>query len=103
LARKLGQLQPFVAVFPQECVGRLASAGQPNTFLTIVTPMRGRRKNRTQLPRSHEFYLFRHPLTGVAIGFIPKETWLMLKLGIITTRTSSADSGTNGPFRCRGR
>jgi hypothetical protein len=27
LARKLGQLQPFVAVFPQECVGQLASFG----------------------------------------------------------------------------
>ena len=26
-AQKLGQLQPFLAVFPQECVGQLASVG----------------------------------------------------------------------------
>ena len=36
LAQKLGQLQPFVAVFPQECTGQLASLGQPNTFLAFV-------------------------------------------------------------------
>jgi hypothetical protein len=27
LAQKLGQLQPFTAVFPQECMGQLASFG----------------------------------------------------------------------------
>ena len=27
LAQKFGQLQPFVAVFLQECVGQLASSG----------------------------------------------------------------------------
>jgi hypothetical protein len=27
LAQKLGQLQPFLAVFPQECMGQLASFG----------------------------------------------------------------------------
>ena len=27
LAQKLGQLQPLIAVFPQECVGQLASFG----------------------------------------------------------------------------
>ena len=27
LAQKLGQLQPFIAVFPQECVGQLAHFG----------------------------------------------------------------------------
>ena len=27
LAKKLGQLQPFIAMFPQECVGQLASFG----------------------------------------------------------------------------
>jgi hypothetical protein len=27
LARKLGQLQPFIAVFPQECIGQLAYFG----------------------------------------------------------------------------
>jgi hypothetical protein len=27
-AQKLGQLQPFIAVFPQECMGQLASSGQ---------------------------------------------------------------------------
>jgi hypothetical protein len=26
-AQKLGQLQPFIAVFPQECAGQLASSG----------------------------------------------------------------------------
>jgi hypothetical protein len=26
--RKLAQLQPFIAVFPQECMGRLASVEQ---------------------------------------------------------------------------
>jgi hypothetical protein len=32
-AQKLGQLQPFVAVFPQECMANLHILGQPNTFL----------------------------------------------------------------------
>ena len=27
LAQKLGQLQPFIDVFPQECMGQLASVG----------------------------------------------------------------------------
>jgi hypothetical protein len=27
LAQKLGQLQPFIAAFPQECTGRLVSFG----------------------------------------------------------------------------
>ena len=27
LAQKLGQLQPFMAAFPQECMGQLASFG----------------------------------------------------------------------------
>jgi hypothetical protein len=27
LAQKLGQLQPFLAVFPQKCMGQLASSG----------------------------------------------------------------------------
>jgi hypothetical protein len=27
LAQKLDQLQPFIAVFPQECMGQLASFG----------------------------------------------------------------------------
>jgi hypothetical protein len=27
LAQELGQLQPFIAVFPQECIGHLASVG----------------------------------------------------------------------------
>jgi hypothetical protein len=27
LAQKLGQLQPFIAVFPQKCMGQLASFG----------------------------------------------------------------------------
>jgi hypothetical protein len=33
LAQKLGQLQPFIAVFPQECMANLHLLGQPNTFL----------------------------------------------------------------------
>jgi hypothetical protein len=32
-AQKLAQLQPFIALFPQECTGQLASLGQPSTFL----------------------------------------------------------------------
>ena len=32
LAQKLGQLQPFIAVFPPECTGQLAYFGP--TFLT---------------------------------------------------------------------
>ena len=32
LAQKLGQLQPFIAVFPQECMRHLHLLGQPNTF-----------------------------------------------------------------------
>ena len=39
LAQKMGQLQPFVAVFPQACMHGANShiLGQPDTFLTIVT------------------------------------------------------------------
>ena len=33
LAQKLDQLQPFIAVFPQECMGQLALLGQPHTSL----------------------------------------------------------------------
>ena len=33
LAQKLGQLQPFIAVYPQESMGQLDLLGQPNTFL----------------------------------------------------------------------
>ena len=33
LAQKLGQLQPCIAVFPQECTADLHLLGQPNTFL----------------------------------------------------------------------
>ena len=29
LAQKMGQLQPFIAVLPQECMGQLASFGPP--------------------------------------------------------------------------
>ena len=32
LAQKLGQLQPFIAVFRQEFMGRLVFMGQPNNF-----------------------------------------------------------------------
>jgi hypothetical protein len=53
LAQKLGQLQPFMAVFPRECTGRPPSfGGQPNSFLarhaeaasfmTAAGPLRGR-------------------------------------------------------------
>ena len=34
-AQKLGQLQPFIAV-PQECTGRPASLGRPNTLLDVA-------------------------------------------------------------------
>ena len=37
LAQKLGQLQPFIAVFPQECMANLRLLGQPNTFLARGT------------------------------------------------------------------
>jgi hypothetical protein len=33
-SQKLDQLQPFVAVFPQECTGQLAFLSEPNTFLS---------------------------------------------------------------------
>ena len=37
LAQKLGQPQPFLAAFPPECTGRLASSGhEPGTFLAPV-------------------------------------------------------------------
>jgi hypothetical protein len=35
LAQKLGQLQPFVAAFPQECMGQLASFGSTVTPLSL--------------------------------------------------------------------
>jgi hypothetical protein len=37
LAQKLGQLQPLTAVFPQECMGQLASFG-PTWHLTRGSP-----------------------------------------------------------------
>ena len=40
LARKLGQLQPSVAVFPQECMGQLASFGPILTALALQTSVR---------------------------------------------------------------
>jgi hypothetical protein len=36
LAQKLGQLQPFIAVFPQESWANLHCLGQPNTFLALA-------------------------------------------------------------------
>ena len=38
LAQKLGQLQPFVAVFLQECMANLHLFGQPNSFLAPALP-----------------------------------------------------------------
>ena len=38
LAQKLGQLQPFMPVFPLECMGQLASLGQPEAFRTHCVP-----------------------------------------------------------------
>ena len=55
LAQKLGQLQPFLAVFPQACMGQLASSlGQPDTFLAAVHELRGqvRRHGHGSRPRS---------------------------------------------------
>ena len=55
LAQKLGQLQPFLAVFPQACMGQLASSlGQPDTFLAAVHELRGqvRRHGYVSRPRS---------------------------------------------------
>jgi hypothetical protein len=37
LAQKLGQLQPFPALFPRECMANLHILGQPNTFLARRT------------------------------------------------------------------
>jgi hypothetical protein len=44
LAQKLGQLQPFVPVFPQGCTGQLVYLGQPNTFLARGAAGRRRRR-----------------------------------------------------------
>ena len=38
LAQKLGQLQPFMPVFPLEFMGQLASLGQPEAFRTHCVP-----------------------------------------------------------------
>ena len=35
LVQKLGQLQPFIAVFPLECMGRIASFGPTLTPFTL--------------------------------------------------------------------
>ena len=36
LAQKLGQLQPFIAVLPQECMANLHLLRHPNTFLATA-------------------------------------------------------------------
>jgi hypothetical protein len=47
LAQKLGQLQPFMAVFSLECMGKLAYLGQPSTILARQAgPCRTTRRSR---------------------------------------------------------
>ena len=49
LAQKLGQLEPFIAVFPQECMGQLAYFGPTNTSLAQVKqiwPVSGGQRDR---------------------------------------------------------
>ena len=43
LAQKLAQLQPFMAVFPQEYMGQLAYFGPPNNFLVAAANRECRR------------------------------------------------------------
>jgi hypothetical protein len=50
LAQKLGQHQPFMTVFPLECMGQLAPFGQSNIFLAQVARWGGGR--RAHLPRA---------------------------------------------------
>ena len=52
LAQKLGQLQPFVAVFLQECMANLHLLGQPNSFFAAAPALlpRGLRLPRLGLP-----------------------------------------------------
>ena len=42
LAQKLGRLQPFIAVLPQECMANLHLLGQPDTLLAPVVLQRAR-------------------------------------------------------------
>jgi hypothetical protein len=57
-APKLGQLQPFIAVFPQECTGQLAS------FWASLTP----------LSLQYSFVLELALTAGVAVGINPIAT-----------------------------
>jgi hypothetical protein len=59
LAQKLGQLQPFVAVFPQECMADSHRLGRPDARLAegrargparYHGPRRGRRRRRRARP-----------------------------------------------------
>ena len=45
LAQKLGQLQPFIAVFPQECTGQIASF-RPTQHLSRLTRFKLHRAER---------------------------------------------------------
>jgi hypothetical protein len=52
MAQKLGQLQPFMAVSPQKCIGQLASSGQPNTFLALACAAGGEALQGTRTKRA---------------------------------------------------
>ena len=63
LAQKLGQLQPFIAVFPQQCMGQLASSGT-----TILTPFSLRPRPRRQEGRAGPAQGWRDELPGLCQG-----------------------------------
>ena len=61
LAQKLGQLQPFIAAFPQECIwGNLHLLGQPNTFFSLAQA-RAHRRERYGGPRGGRWRAADHP------------------------------------------
>jgi hypothetical protein len=71
LAQKLGQLQHFLAVFPQKCMDKLAYFGQPNTFLAcgcrrcVQLVQRARRRQQ------------RHAQIGAALSFCRDKSMIL--------------------------
>ena len=86
LAQKLGQLQLFLAVFEQECVGQLGFLGQPNTFLAPAPDPRAPPK-----PGGLEGVCDRPPWARREVCFVLPCVW--------TYRDSSLEKDWRFPFK----
>ena len=96
LAQKLGQLQPFIAVFPQKCMANLHLLGQPNTVLAAAPRGASAVPGVRRLPLDPEGRP--QPLVGVRAGRGPE---LLQRL---RRQNGPADgAGARGSVRLRRR